>query len=237
MVVAVLSAKSSSLRSAVVDAARRLSSDMSVFISLLAEFDLSGEWAFDGARSCAHWVAERADTELCTVREWLRIAHALTAVDEIALRFGDGRLSYSKVRTLTRVADADNQQELCAIAERVQAAQLAVALAGWLNRHESPEARAIRHRASTKLKWRVEADGMVAGSFRYPPESSAPLTTAVDTLVMRTQRGKHAPAGERSSRCVGRWPSLAQQRADALLALITGGGANVTTEVGRSRPR
>ena len=111
------------------------------------------------------------------------------------------------------------------------AAQLAFALAGWLNRHESPEDRAKRHRASTKLKWRVEADGMVAGSFRYPPESSAPLTTAVDAHVVRTQRGNHAPAGERSSRCVAKWPSLAQQRADALLALIAGGGANVITEV------
>ncbi len=70
----------SSLRSAVVDAVQRLSLDMSEFISLLVEFDLSGEWAFDNAASCAHWVAERSDTEVCTVREWLRIGHALSRV-------------------------------------------------------------------------------------------------------------------------------------------------------------
>src|SRR5688572_18582543 len=103
------SSSTSSLRSAVVDAAHRLSLDMSSFVVLLAEFDLSGEWAFDNARSCAHWVAQRADTEVCTAREWLRNGHALSAVDEIARRFADGQLSYSKVRTLTRVADADNQ--------------------------------------------------------------------------------------------------------------------------------
>ena len=221
----------SSLRSAVEDAVRRLSSDMSTFISLLVDFDLSGEWAFDNVASCAHWVATRADTELCTAREWLRIGHALSAVDEVARRFSDGRLSYSKVRALTRVANAENQHELCDIAARVPAAQLAVVLAGWLNRHESPEDCAKRQRASTKLKWRVEADGMVAGTFRYPPESLAPLTTAVDAQVIRTHRGKHAPAGGSRSRCVAKWPSLAQQRADALLALIAGGCANVLTEV------
>ena len=90
MSVAVLSSHSlstSSLRSSVVDAARRVSLHMSAFIALLVDFDLSGEWAFDNAPSCAHWVAERADTKLCTVREWLRIGHALTVVDEVDRRF------------------------------------------------------------------------------------------------------------------------------------------------------
>jgi len=98
MVAAVLSSRSSlSLRSVVIDAVQRLSLDMSAFIGLLLEFDLSGEWAFDNAPSCAHWIADRADEELCTVREWLRIGHALTGVDEVARRFADGCLYYSKV--------------------------------------------------------------------------------------------------------------------------------------------
>src|SRR5437016_226273 len=117
MFAAVLSA-GTSLRSAVVDATRRISTDMHAVIGLLVEFDVSGEWAFDGAASCAQWVADRADVEACTVREWLRIGRALCDVDEIAHRFADGRLSYSKVRVLTRVANAKNQHDLCAIAER-----------------------------------------------------------------------------------------------------------------------
>ena len=178
---------------------------MSAFIVLLAEFDLSGEWAFDRARSCAHWVAERADTEVCTVREWLRIGHALSAVDEIARRFGDGRLSYSKVRTLTRVANEDNQHELCDIAERVSAGELHAALAGWRNRNESPEEREQRQRALTKFGWRIDADGMIAGWFRYPPESGGVLTSAVDAQVMRAKRGEDASADERQPHPT--WPS------------------------------
>ena len=230
MPIAVLS-NSSSLRSAVVDGARRLSLDMSAFIVLLVEFDLGGEWAFDNAPSCAHWVADRADVELCTVREWMRIGHALTAVDEVAKRFADGRLSYSKVKALTRLANAENQHELCALAERHPASQLAVELARWRNGHESDNDRQKRQRAATTLKWRLDADGMIAGWFRYPPEIAAVLTGAIDAQVARTLRGHHAPAGEPRSRTVTKWPSLGQQRADALMALLTSGGTRIVTEV------
>jgi hypothetical protein len=233
MVVTALPTRTStfSLRSTLIDAVQRLKLDMSEFIVLLAEFDLSGEWAFDNARSCAHWVAERADTEVCTAREWLRIAHALSAVDEIARRFADGQLSYSKVRTLTRVADADNQHELCAIAERVSAGHLHAALAAWLARTETPEEREQRQRAQTKFGWRTEADGMIAGWFRFPPETGGVLTSAVDTQVMRAKRGEDAPADASTSPSVTKWPTLTQQRADALITVISDGGANVTTEV------
>ena len=172
MSIAVLSSHSSlSLRSAVVDAARRISLDMSSFISLLVEFDLGGEWAFDNAASCAHWVADRADTQLATVREWLRIGHALRGVDELARRFADGRLSYSKVKVLTRIADTDNQHELCALAERFPASQLLVELARWRSDHETDEQRHTRQRAATTLKWRLDADGMIAGWFATHPKS------------------------------------------------------------------
>jgi hypothetical protein len=221
----------SSLRSAVVEAAQRLSFDMSAFISLLVEFDLGGEWAFDHAASCAHWVADRADVELCTVREWLRVGHALRGVDEVARRFADGRLSYRKVKALTRLADTDNQHELCAIAERFPASRLAVELARWRNGHETDEDQDRRERASTTLKWWLDADGMVAGWFRYPPAIAAILKGTVDAYVARALRGQRAPASKPTSLQVARWPSLGQQRADALISLITAGGSEVIAEI------
>ena len=221
----------SPLRSAVVDAARQISLDMSAFIQLLVEFDLSGEWAFDGSPTCAHWVGERVDAEVSTAREWLRIGHALSTVDEIARRFGDGRLSYSKVRALTRVANAANQHELCAIAERVKAGHLPTALAQWLTRNESDDDRKTRHRASTKFGWRLAPDGMVEGWLRLPPETGGALTTTIETQVMRAERGEDASMDAPDSPSVAKWPTMPQQRADALLALVTGGGANLTAEL------
>jgi len=230
MVTGVVSTRST-LRSEIVDAARRMSSDMCVFISLLVEFDRSGEWALDGEPSCAHWVADRADTEVSTAREWLRIGHALAGVEEVAQRFADGRLSYSKVRAVTRLADAENQHELCEIAERFPAGHLPVALAQWLNRHETPDERDTRQRALTKLGWHLESDGMIAGWFRLPPESGGALTSAIEAQIMRAHRGNDAPADASKPHTVSKWPSLPQQRADALLTIVTGGGANLDAEL------
>ena len=84
---------------------------------------------------------------------------------------------------------------------------------------------------------------MVVGSFRLPPALAAPLIAAIDTAVMRsrpatTQRDADASADASWSQSVagrdgaqGAWPSVAQQRADALADLAGSGGGAVTTEV------
>jgi hypothetical protein len=220
-----------SVRAELIDALRRLARNQSELITLLVEFDRSGQWAFDGAASCAHWVAQRADLELCTIREWLRIGHRLTGLDEIAARFAERKLSYSKVRALVRVATTENQHELCAIADQEPASRFAVALARWLERNETPDEHRRRLRAATGLYSHVEPEGMVKTVLRLPPESFGQLHAAIDATVSSTRRGRSVSADADLPRSVKKWPSIAQQRADALLALVTGGGARVATEM------
>jgi len=50
------------------------------------------------------------------------VAHALKALPEISAAFASGRLSYSKVRALTRVAHVGNERELLSFAKNVSAA-------------------------------------------------------------------------------------------------------------------
>jgi hypothetical protein len=206
-------------------------------VTVACRLDVSGEWAFDGARTCAHWIARVLDVEVCTAREWLRIGHALAELDVIEEAFASGRLSYSKVRTLTRVATVGNQREVCDLAERVAAGRLAVAFAAWLGRRESPDETDDRQRQNRALWWRVDPDGMVDGAFRLPPARAAVLLAAVDAAVMRQQSpavmegGERASAGASTPRTVVRWPSIAQQRADALVDLVSSGGASLVTEV------
>src|SRR5215471_7879122 len=117
-----------SCRAAVVAAGERWSSGQRRLVRLIAELDASGEWATDGAATCAHWVAAALDVEVSTAREWLRIGHLLGRLDVIDAAFAERRISYSKVRTLTRVATVDNQTELCELAQRVPAGRLTHAL-------------------------------------------------------------------------------------------------------------
>src|SRR5262249_57329976 len=96
---------------------------------LVGALDASGEWAGDGAATCAHWVARALDVEISTARDWLRVGHALARLPLIDDAFAERRLSYSKVRTLTRVATDDNEAELAALAQNVPAGRLTHALA------------------------------------------------------------------------------------------------------------
>jgi hypothetical protein len=223
-----------SLRAALLAAGQRWASGQRELVRLVRELDVSGEWAADGEPSCAHWVAAALDIELSTAREWLRIGRALVELDVIAGAFEQGRLSYSKVRALTRVATAESQTELCRLAESVPAERLGRAVAAWLGRHETPAETEARHQAARSFTSRLDVDGMAVGSYRLPPAEAAKITTPVDTLVVQRQPATidvDASADAPETGTEARWPSVAQQRADALIEVVSGGGAAISTEI------
>jgi hypothetical protein len=73
------------------------------FLLLLAEFDRRDGWAGPGLKSCAHWLCWRIGMNLRTATEHVRVAHALTTLPKITEAFAAGRISYSKVRAITRI--------------------------------------------------------------------------------------------------------------------------------------
>ena len=217
----VVSQQQVSIRDEVVRAGAHLSASQYRLVRLVRELEISGEWAIDGSATCAHWIAHALDVEPCTARDWLRVGRALAELPSIDALFERGTLSYSKVRALTRVAKPETEVDLCELAERVSAGQLPCALATWLARRETPQETEARQREGRRYSWRVDVDGMIVGSYRLPPRDAAELHTSVDTLVATTRPDASADA----------WPSVAQQRADALTALARGGGGRVVTEV------
>ncbi|MCC6226851.1 MAG: DUF222 domain-containing protein [Microthrixaceae bacterium] len=229
----------SDLRAEVVAVGRSWSSAQHRLVVLLARLDRGGEWALDGAATCAHWVAGALDVEVSTAREWLRVGHALEDLARIDASFSEGRISYSKVRQLTRVATVDNEAALLEIAERTPAGRLGAAIARWLGAREDPAETERRQHAARSLSWRTDPDGMVVAMLRLPPLAAAVLMAAVDAWVLRnrpaatpvTGSGPDASADASLPRSVVGWPSVAQQRADGLVALVEGEGASVQTEV------
>lgn len=74
------------------------------FLQLLAEFDRRGAWAGPGLKSCAHWLCWRIGMSLRTAAEHVRVSHALVELPKITEALAAGRISYSKVRAITRIA-------------------------------------------------------------------------------------------------------------------------------------
>jgi hypothetical protein len=218
-----------SLRANVVAVGARWSSGQRELVHAVAALDASNEWSLDGAATCAHWVADALDVEVSTARDWLRVGRRLQVLPRIDRHFENGELSYSKARALTRLATPANEDELCAIAREVPAGQLARALAQWQVSRETPEQTEARQQTKRHLTFRDDPDGMVAGWFRLAPGDGAVLRSAIESaLVVRSQSGASADASEEGR---NRWPSFAQQRADALVELVTGGGMQASTEI------
>ena len=212
-------------------------------VTIAADFAAGDTWLLDGSPTAAHWIAAALDVEVCTAREWVRIGLALRDLPRTDAAFADRGLSYSKVRQLTRVATPDIESELLEIATRTPAGRLGHALARWQSDHESDEETEQRHHRERSLTWRTDVDGMVVGAFRLPPALAAPLIAAIDTTVMRS-RPATAPSGHDASAAPSwsqtvaepegegaSWPSLVQQRADALADLAGSGGGAITAEV------
>jgi Domain of unknown function (DUF222) len=190
-------------------------------VELAAELDRSEAWMVDGANTAAHWIAGALDIEVCTAREWVRVGRALTALPVTAEAFRSGRLSFSKVRALTRMATPATEEELCGLAERVPAGQLSRELARWRAARETPdETEARQHRDRSLVHW-VDHDGMRCGHFRLPPLAGGTLCAAIDASLMLSRRSGDATAVA----------SLAQQRADALTSMIGAGGTSTRTEI------
>lgn len=214
-----------------IELGRRLNDAQYELVIAAAAFASGDEWR-DHAPAAAHWIADHLDVHLGTAREWIRIGTSLTELPSIDDAFGQGRLSYSKVRVLSRVATPDNERELLEIAETVPASQLAAELAQWSNRHEDPVEREARHRRHRRLTTWIDPDGMVSGFFRLPPGQGGLVMAAIRAMVRRraVRRGE-VPGAQDAPAGAPTWPTLPQQRADALVECITGGDAQLSTEI------
>src|SRR5256885_1321107 len=81
-------------------------------LTRIRRFDAIEGWFAQGAMSCAHWLTWRIGLDRGAAREKVRVARALGALPRIDAAFADGRLSYAKVRAITRVANTDNEERL-----------------------------------------------------------------------------------------------------------------------------
>lgn len=205
-----------------VEWARAWSRSLHRIVYLAIEFADSSEWVLAGSPTAAHHLAAIADVEMCTAREWIRIGRRLRELPASADAFDSGELSYSKLRTLTRVATPENEAELLAIAVDVPAGELARALAAWIGGNSKPNDLEAHHQRQRAVRERVQPDGMVAVTMQLPPLVAGAWSAAITGQLMRSKR-RYASADA--------WPTLAQQKVDALEDLLGNGVGNTVHEV------
>jgi predicted CoA-binding protein len=86
----------------------------------------------------------------------------------VAESFLKGRLSYSKVREVTRVVDVVDEQRLCELALTATASQLARMISGF----RSADGMRISRQTKRKLSWHEREDGIVEFRARLPKDEA-----------------------------------------------------------------
>jgi hypothetical protein len=146
------------------------------FLVLLADFDARRGWASWDMSSCAAWLSWKCQMSSGAAREHVRVARALRDLPVIRGEFAAGRLSYAKVRALTRIATPGTEAGLAEIAGPMTGNQLERFARAHRQVSSADDAAAqIRRR----LAWRFEEDGSLAGTFRLPPLAGAVLLKAL----------------------------------------------------------
>ena len=142
------------------------------------------QYGWEGFRSCAHWLNWRTGLDLGAAREKLRVAAALAELPHIAAAMACGRLSYSKVRALSRVAAPATEARLLAVACGSTAAQVERLVRGWRQADQAAQADGEQVRlASRMLSTQVDDNGMLLLRARLTPEVGAVLLRAVEAAL------------------------------------------------------
>ena len=188
---------------------------------LLREYDECEGWAQPGLRSCAHWLNWKCSINLGTAREKVRVAHALKDLPRISDAFREGRLSYSKVRAMTRVATPENEDYLMRIAKHGTAAHVdrLVGLYRQVKRTEALEQEIRQHELRKMSLYQLDNDCFVIRG-RLTPEQGALVKKALEAVMDEDyQEQKNVPAGTPADEKNPQPPWGPSRRADALVRI------------------
>lgn len=162
--------------------AGRIAAGEARLLALVAEFDRREAWAGPGLLSCAHWLSWRLGMGLKAAHERVRVARALAALPRTAETFGQGQLSWTQVRAITRVATADDEQTYVEVARHATGAQLEKLVRGVRRARKivadevDPELAA--HRMRTRVGY--DEDGTLVVTMRLRAEDGAVVLAALE---------------------------------------------------------
>jgi hypothetical protein len=192
---------------------------------LIREYDEKGYWHQPGLCSCAHWLNFQCGIGMNAAREKVRVALALKDLPLISEGFRKGELSYSKVRAMTRVADATNEAYLMKIAKHGTAhhvEKLVSLYRGCIRRQENKEAN--KQHLNRELSIRYGTDGCIIINARLPAEQGALIVKALEMAMaqadpqepVRADSSRDNPAAQEVTAVTPPREPVKARRADAM---------------------
>ena len=197
------------------------------WLALIAELDRRQGWADDSAQSGAHWLGWKCGVALGAAREKVRVARALENLPRTSAAMASGRLSYSKVREITRVASVETEDFLLQIAEHGTAQHVESFVRAYRRSQQSEElSREAGQRRDRFLGYRYGEDGSLILHAQLPAEIGALLVQAIEAALAQPPAESDVPAGTSEP------TELRARRADALGLIAESFLAHGASELG-----
>ncbi len=202
------------------------------FLELLGEFDRTRGWARHGLPNCAQWLNWQCGIGGCAAREKVRVARALPDLPKIGNAFRQGRVSYSKVRAMTRVATPENEATLLNIALHGTASHVEKTVRKFARvRRDMDRHRAEAVHRSRYLDWWHEDDGSCRLQARLAPEVAEVVRQAIKAAMVAASDSDEAVSNSRAEN------SAANGGGDAAASGDTGWSVSAETNgTGRAEP-
>ena len=183
---------------------------------LIEAFARADGWSRQGFVSCAAFLSYRVGLGKVAAREHVRVARALP---EIAESLAAGALSFSKVRALTRVANPQNEAELCSVAKAGTAAHVE-RLVRAMHRAQGPadSAAANPHHEARYVQLRPQEDGSLELRAKLPAELGAIVQKAIEVALEQQEREQDAAQTTHGQRCADALVQLAESALSAYVA-------------------
>ena len=198
------------LDTAICRLASRIHAETYQMLVLVREFDDRMGWAKWSFPSCADWLSWRCQISLSAAREKVRTAQALRDLPAISFAFREGRLSYSKVRALTRVAVLHDEDSLLRYALDATAPQVEERCRQIRNGQPNSvhEARRVWEARSLSV-WREPARGTVCLRVELPFDVGEIVVKAIEKALERSEMADAVGDGSKAT--------FQSQQADALV--------------------
>jgi len=214
----------------------------------IAEFDRREGWKLHGHRNCTDWLAFWTGLNPRTARARVQVARALEKLPRTQEAMRRGRLSFSKVRAITRLGALEPQDEetIVEFAEKTTAVEVEklVRRRQTLSRVEEGERERRRHAGRTLAVFPDDA-GMYEIRGRLDPEVGALLMRALEAAgdaLYRVEReeplGPEPPdAGQRWADALGLLAEQAMAAGFGRTGFRTTGQPDESEENGPAGPR
>ena len=176
------------------------------WLALVAEYDRRKAYEEWECVSMAQWLGVHVGIAAVTARQHVIVARRLTVLPRIRDAFAHGRISYSRVRALCRIATPEDEHRWLDIALRATASQLDRIVSDTIRAVNAADPdQAARHVEARRLTWHFDDDGMCHFNAILPPE--------IGTLLANLIKSERDDSRE----CTDEYP---QRHADAFARLL-----------------